>query len=137
VSPAGATEDLRAAHEEAVVGAQLDRLGDRRLGEAGPAGAGLELRVGREQDRRAGGATVVARVLVVGVLPGRRRLRTGLEKDLVLGRRELLLPLLLGLHDLGVAATHAHVLAPPGEPLGRPPPPAIVILTFTFGSREE
>src|SRR6202035_5846002 len=50
---------------------------------------------------------------------------------------ELLLPLLLGLHDLGVAATHAHVLAPPGEPLGRPPPPAIVILTFTFGSREE
>ncbi len=37
VPPTAAATHLGAAHEEAVVGAQLDRLGDRRLGERGPA----------------------------------------------------------------------------------------------------
>src|SRR3954447_9863544 len=61
---AGAAEDLGAAHEEAVVVSQLDRLGDGRLGEARPACARVELGVGAEQHRRAGRAAVAAGLLV-------------------------------------------------------------------------
>src|SRR5207253_11233363 len=44
-----AAYDLGTAHGEAVVRTQLDRLRDGRLGEAGPAGAGGELRSRRVQ----------------------------------------------------------------------------------------
>src|SRR6185295_12310920 len=49
-------DDLGAAHEEASVFAQLDVLEVHRLGEAGPAGAGVELGVGGEQLRAAADA---------------------------------------------------------------------------------
>ena len=45
VAAAGAAQDLRAAHEQRVVGPRLDGGGDGRLGEARPAGAGVELGV--------------------------------------------------------------------------------------------
>src|SRR5256714_615523 len=54
VPSAVAADDLGAVHEVAVVGPQLDRLGDGRLGEARPAGARVELGVGVEQLRAAG-----------------------------------------------------------------------------------
>src|SRR4051794_18141871 len=44
-------EDFVAFHSEAVVFHRRDDSRDERLGEAGPAGAGLELRVAREQRR--------------------------------------------------------------------------------------
>ena len=46
VAAAAAADDLGAAHEQRVVRARLDRGGDGRLGEARPAGAGVELGVG-------------------------------------------------------------------------------------------
>ena len=91
---AAAADDLGAAHEEAVVGPQLDGLGDGGLGEARPAGAGLELGVRAEQVGAASGAAVAAAVLVVDVLAGERRLGALAAQDLVLLRRELLAPLL-------------------------------------------
>src|SRR6266566_1444261 len=106
-----AADDLRATHEQTVVRTQLDRLGDGGLGEAGPAGAGVELRVGAEQPRPAGSAPILAGVLVVGVLAGERRLGAGPSQHLVLRRRQLLAPLPVGLFD--VARAHAIVLAVP------------------------
>src|SRR5690349_18681157 len=58
VGVAGFADDLGAAHEEAVVGPQLDVLEVRRLGEAGPAGARVELGVGGEQLGAAADAAV-------------------------------------------------------------------------------
>src|ERR1700730_161941 len=46
VPAARAANDLGAAHEQAVVGPQLDRLGDGRLGGAGPPRSLLEARAG-------------------------------------------------------------------------------------------
>src|ERR1035437_2490419 len=106
VPAAGAAHDLCPAHEQAVVRSQLDRLRDGRLGEAPPAGAGVELRVRREEHRRAGRAAVLAGSLVVDVVAGEGRLGAGLAQHVVLGRRELLAPLLLGLLDLRLIGGH-------------------------------
>src|SRR5580698_9686176 len=83
VPTAGAADHLGAAHEQAVVRAQLDRLRDRRLGEAGPAGARFELRVGAEQHRPTRRTAIVAGVLVVDVLARERRLGAGLAQHVV------------------------------------------------------
>src|SRR5262245_13431473 len=106
---AGAAEHLGAAHQEAVVGTQLNRLGDSGLGEARPAGARVELGVRAEEHRAAGRTAVIAGGLVVHVLTRERRLRSGPAEHLVLGGRQLLAPFPLGLHDLRLA--HAYVLA--------------------------
>src|SRR5271155_2892027 len=95
VPAAGAADDLGAAHEQAVVRAQLNGLGDSGLGEAGPTGTGLELGTGPEQGRPAAGAAVLTGGLVVDVLAREGRLGAGLPQDVVLGRRQLLTPLLL------------------------------------------
>ena len=89
-------DDLGAAHEEAVVGAQLDVLEVGRLGEAGPAGAGVELGVGGEELGAAADAAVHAGGLLVDVGAGEGALGAGLAGDLVLLRRQLLAPLLVG-----------------------------------------
>src|SRR5262249_1826445 len=103
MAAAGAAEHLGAAHEEAVVGTQLDRLGDGGLGEARPTGARVELGVGTEEHRAAGRTAVVAGGLVVAVPARDRRLRSGPAEPLVLRGRQLVTPLLLGLHDLRLA----------------------------------
>src|SRR5436190_22571388 len=103
VTAAVAADDLGALHEVAVVGTQLDRLGDSRLGEARPAGARVELRVGIEELRAAGCAAVVAGLLVVGVLAREGRLGARPAQHLVLRGRQLLAPLAIGLDDAWLA----------------------------------
>src|SRR2546421_182735 len=71
---AGAAEALRAAHERAVVGAQLDGRRPRRLREARPAGPGFELGGGVEQRRSARAAMIGAVCLVEHILPREGRL---------------------------------------------------------------
>src|SRR4051794_3281194 len=100
VAAAVAAGDLGAAHEQRVVRARLDRGGDGWLGEARPAGAGVELRRGREQLGAAARAAVHAVLLDVPVLAGERALGAALAQHLVLLGRELLAPLLVGLVDL-------------------------------------
>ena len=75
------------------------------LEEARPAGARLELRVGREQRRVAADAHVGAVVVAVPVLAGEGPLGAGLAGDLELGRGQALTPLGVGLGELvwGVA----------------------------------
>src|SRR5215207_6244709 len=85
-------DDLGAAHEEAVVRPQLDVLEVGRLGEAGPAGAGVELGVGGEQLGAAADAAVHALRLLVPVGTGERPLGAGLAGDLELLGRQLLTP---------------------------------------------
>src|SRR5439155_16229151 len=84
VAAAGAAEDLRAPHEQAVVGAQLDGRRHRRLNEARPAGPGFELGGGVEERRSAGGATIGAVGLVEHVLPREGRLGGCTSQHLVL-----------------------------------------------------
>src|SRR5215831_3245023 len=70
VTAAAAADDLGAPHEQAVVRAQFDRLGDTGLVEAGPPGARVELGVGAEQLAPAACAPVEAVGVVVDVLTG-------------------------------------------------------------------
>src|SRR6266487_962879 len=100
MATAVAADDLGAAHEQAVVRPQLDRLGDRGLVEAGPPGARVELGVGAEQLAAAAGAAVEAVGVVVDVLTGERALGVSLAQHAVLQRGQLLAPLLVRLLDL-------------------------------------
>src|SRR5580692_5214686 len=109
VPAATSAHHLRALHEQAVVRPQLDRLGDSRLGEAGPARARLELGVGAEQVRATAGAAVHAGVLVVDILAREGRLCARTAQHLVLLGRQLLTPLLLALGHSLIA--HTNVLA--------------------------
>src|SRR5689334_976153 len=83
VAAAATADDLGAAHQETIVGAQLDGLRDGGLGEARPAGPRLELRVRREEHRAACRAAVIAGILVVDVLARERRLGTRPAKNVV------------------------------------------------------
>src|SRR5579875_2980740 len=100
MAAAAPATDLGADHAEAVVLDQLDGLGHRRLREARPPAARLELGVGTEQDVAARRAAVGPVVVVVHVLPRPRTLGAGLPQHLVLLRREHGAPLLVGLVDL-------------------------------------
>src|SRR4051812_320705 len=99
VAAAVAADDLRAVHAPCVVGPQLDRLGDLGLGEARPAGAGVELGVGREQLGAAARAAVHAVLVVVPVAPREGAFGRTLAQHVVLLGRELLTPLLISLLD--------------------------------------
>src|SRR4051812_44236965 len=101
MSAAALADDLGPAHPVRRVVPDLDRLGELRLGEARPARAGVELRLGVEQLRAAGGAAVDAVLVVVPVLAGERALGALLAQHLVLLGRELLAPLGVGLLNLG------------------------------------
>src|SRR5690349_4878987 len=123
-------DDLGAAHEEVVVGPQLDLLEVGRLGEAGPAGAAVELRVRGEQLRPAANAVVHPLALLVPVRARERPLGTGLARHLVLLRRQLLAPLGVRLLDLlhgerveGGGGGSPDALR--AECPARPPPPPI------------
>src|SRR6201999_3951918 len=100
VPAAALAHDLRADHAVRDVLLDLDRLGDGRLGERGPAGARLELRVGREQLRSAACAAVDTVIVAIPVLAGERALCACLTQYGVLLRRKLLAPLGVCLLDL-------------------------------------
>src|SRR5581483_326046 len=104
VRAAAAALDLGADHAVARV---LD-LGDgvlvERLPEARPAGARLELGLGREERLPAADAAVGARVVVVPVSAGEGPLGALVARDLELLLRELRAPLGLGLDDLARGA---------------------------------
>ena len=89
-------EHFGAPHEQAAVLAHLDVLGHRRLVEARPSGARIELGVGAEQLRAAARAPVRAVLLDVDVLTGERPLGAVLAQDLVLLGRKPLSPLIVG-----------------------------------------
>src|SRR5690242_15445372 len=104
MASAAAAQDLGALHEQASVLAGLDVLGDGRLVEAGPSGAGVELRVGAEQLGAATGAVVHPVVLDVHVLARERPLGAVAAEDLVLVGRQALPPLLVSQVNFGRAA---------------------------------
>src|SRR5271154_6392418 len=108
--------NLRANHAVTAVGAQLDVLRDRGLGEARPARARLELGVRAEEMVAAGGAAVGPISLGERVLPGEWGLGATAAQYLVLLRRKLLAPLLLGLGALRVdVGLGVHGFAPCGN----------------------
>src|SRR5881394_2279232 len=88
-------DDLGPPHQQAVVRPQLDVLAVGRLGEAGPAGARVELGVGGEELGAAADAAVHPLALLVDVRSGEGALGAGLAGDLVLLGRELFAPLLV------------------------------------------
>src|SRR5215475_4866387 len=100
VAAAGAAHDLGTPHEQAVVRPQLDRLGDRGLVEARPAGARVELGVRAEQPGATAGAPVEAVLVVAHVRTGERHLGVRLTQHAVLQWGQFLAPLLVGLGDL-------------------------------------
>src|SRR4051812_31229168 len=123
VPAASRAHDFGAHHEVRAVLAGLDGLAEHRVGEARPAGAGLELRVGAEQRVAAAGAAVDAVALLVDVLALPRALRGGVAQDVVLVGVELLAPLLVGLCDLlgllhvaPVERSAPHVTTPAAAP---------------------
>src|SRR5439155_24632337 len=99
VAAAALAQHLDAGHEVALVDTALDVRLVLGLPEARPARTGVELRARREQDGAAAGAAVGAVVVVVDELAGEGRLGARLAQHLVLGRRELAAPLLVGLAD--------------------------------------
>src|SRR6516165_6816486 len=100
VTAATAADNLGAPHEQAVVRAQFDRLGDRGLVEARPPGARVELGVGAEQLGPAARAPVEPVLVIVDELPGEGPLGVGLAQHAVLQWAQLLAPLLVRLGDL-------------------------------------
>src|SRR5262249_26303557 len=100
VTAAAAAHDLGAPHEQAVVRPQLDRLGDRGLVEARPAGARVELGARAEQPGATAGAPVEAVPVVVHVRTGERHLGVRLTQHVVLQWSQFLAPLLVRLGDL-------------------------------------
>ena len=101
VAAARRAHDLGANHPVARVGLRDDAVERRRLEEARPAAARLELRVRAEELRPAAGAAVDAVAVLVPVRAGERALRALAPQDLVLLGREALAPLLVGELDLG------------------------------------
>ena len=100
VAAAAGAHDLGADHDVRAVLAGLDGLAEHGVGEARPAGARVELRVGAEQLVAAAGTAVDAVALLVDVLAGERGLGGRVAQDLVLVGVELCAPLLVGLLDL-------------------------------------
>ncbi len=83
---------FRTRHSQTAVVSGNDTALPCRFPEAGPAGAGFELRVRAEQRVVTCGAAIFAARVVVPVFAGVGRLRTGLTEDIVLLARQKLLP---------------------------------------------
>src|SRR5262245_61370048 len=104
----GRAHDLGARHSVARVRLGHDAVERRRLVEARPARARLELRVGAEERAPAAGAAVDPRIVLVPVHARECALRALLPEDLVLLRRQALAPLGVGELDL---LAHCGILA--------------------------
>src|SRR3569833_2870736 len=100
---APAAQPFDALHSQAVVFAHLDFFRIGRFPEAGPAAAGVELRVRGEQLRAAAGAAVGAVLVMVPVLAGEGAFGSRLPQHAELLGRQRLPPLLVALRDLLVA----------------------------------
>src|SRR5215210_9431565 len=100
MAAAAGAGDLCACHPEAAVLMELHGVGHRRLREARPTGARVELRVRAEQLGPARAAAVDPVRLRVRVRTGERRLGALLTQDVETLRIQLLAPLLLGLLEL-------------------------------------
>src|ERR1700733_9897824 len=91
--------DLDPMHPVAEIVDQLDVGPVRRLGEARPPRARVELRLGGEQLGAAAGTAIRSVRLLVEIGAGERALGSMAPKHLVLSGRQLLAPLALGLLD--------------------------------------
>src|SRR5439155_23550452 len=107
VRAAAPAADLGPHHEEAAVLAELSVGQVHRLGEARPAGAGVELGVRPEELSATGSAVVGAVGVCVPVLPGEGSLRAVLPQHVELLRRELLTPFALGFLDSSAHGSHS------------------------------
>src|SRR5688500_19838113 len=88
VAAAPGARDLDASHAEASILVKLDRSPSDRLEEAWPAGARVVFRLGTEQLRSAGSASIDTAVLGERVLPGEGALRPLVPEHLELFRRQ-------------------------------------------------
>src|SRR3954467_9536330 len=95
-------QHLGTDHAVADVPLLVDMALDGGLGEAGPAAAGIELRVGLEQHIAAAGAGIGAGAVVLLIFAGEGTLGRLLAQHCVLHRRQLAAPLLFALDDLVV-----------------------------------
>src|SRR6516164_339274 len=98
MAAAAAAMHLGAGHEEAAVGLRLDRLLDRRR-KARPSRSAVELGIGGEQRLAATGAVVDALAVFLVERARAGALGAVLAQNLILGGRQLALPLLLVHHD--------------------------------------
>src|SRR5262249_49746910 len=83
-------------HEVALVALRLDGVGIEWLVEARPAGTGIEFRVPIEQRCATSGAHIHRFIVRVPIRPGEGALRPLLAEHVVLLRRELFAPLVVG-----------------------------------------
>src|SRR6185295_3325170 len=100
---------LDALHAERPVALRVDDLRGERREEARPAGAGVELRLGREQRVAAGDADERSGRGPVLVLAGERAFGPLVAGDAVLLGGEDLVPLSLGADDLVLAGVQESV----------------------------
>src|SRR5262249_5600094 len=105
---AGGATHLGATHQPRAVVMLPHRLGIRRRGEARPARAGVEFRVGGEQRRATAHATIAPGPLLVPIRAGERALGTVLAGDMILLGRELLAPFSLALRHFRRALRVGH-----------------------------
>ena len=93
-------QHLGADHAVADIALLVDMALDRRLGEARPAAAGIELGVGLEQRLAAAGAGIGALAVLMLVFAGERPLGRLLAQHRILHRRQFLAPLGVALLNL-------------------------------------
>src|ERR1700733_14286646 len=89
--------DLGTPHSMSGGGLGGDVLRRGRLPEAGPASSGIELGLGTEQGRATTNALVRAGFMIIPVFAREGRLGSLPPRDLILFRRQFLLPIGIGL----------------------------------------
>src|SRR5262245_55316833 len=99
MAAAGGAVDLRAGHEERAIRLRGDGRGIRRVGEARPAGARVELGARIEELRAAPGTAVHAFAVLVPILAGEGSLGALLAEDVVLLGGQSLSPSLIARGD--------------------------------------
>src|SRR5579859_2120943 len=92
-------QDFGADHAVRVILLLVDMALHRRLGEARPAAAGIELGIGLEQRLPAAGADIGPGLGLIFILARERALGRLFAQDRILHRRQFLAPLGLALHD--------------------------------------
>jgi hypothetical protein len=98
MAAAAMARDRSPRHAERAVGRFVDRLVERRP-KARPAGAAFEFGLRREQRKVAAGTGERAVAMLLEQFAGERPLGAFLAQHVVLGRRQKLVPLLVGVGD--------------------------------------
>src|SRR5688572_20191923 len=107
MGPTATAERLGAAHAVGTVFLDCHVFLPRRLPEAGPTRARIELVLGAEQLSTAAHAAVLAFLVIVPVGAGEGRLGAFLARHVILVRSELLAPFRVRLLDLGHIAVYS------------------------------